>query len=82
MTGLIKWGQKSKPQKIPRPNFTPPKIPPEFLSIKNFQKALNDNMLHFIHKTTWLGNAGTTTNLQIVLNTQKNPPYLNQVPPK
>ena len=28
-------------------------------------------MLHFIHKTMWLGNVGTTTNLQIVLNTPK-----------
>ena len=25
-TGVIKWGQKSKPQKIPGPKFNPPKI--------------------------------------------------------
>ena len=49
--GMIKWGQKSKPQKIPRASNKPPKIPgpkrnpqkfhAEFSSHKNFQKALN-----------------------------------------
>ena len=50
-TGMIKWGQKSKPQKIPRASNKPSKIPgpkrnpqkfhAEFPSHKNFQKALN-----------------------------------------
>ena len=29
--------------------------------------------LYFIRRTTWPGYVGTTTNLQIVLNAQKNP---------
>ena len=33
--------------------------------------------LYFSRRTTQLGYAGTTMNLQIILNTQKNP-YLNQ----
>ena len=50
-TGMIEWGQKSKPKKIPRASNKPPKIPgpklnpqkvhAEFPSHKNFQKALN-----------------------------------------
>ena len=36
---------------------------------------------YFIHRTTWPGYAGTITNLQIVLNTPKNP-YLNQATQK
>ena len=30
VTGMIKWGQKSKPQKILGPKFNPPKIPFRF----------------------------------------------------
>ena len=39
------------------------------------------SLLCFIHRTTWPGYAGTTTNLQIVLNTPKNP-HLNQATQK
>ena len=52
LTGLIGWGQKSKPKKIPRASNKTQKIPgreitpkrshAEFLSLKNFQKGLND----------------------------------------
>ena len=53
-TGMIEWGQKSKPPKIPGPKIYLPPHPPtkkktvkknfhaEFPSLKNFQKALND----------------------------------------
>ena len=27
VTGVIEWGQKSKPKKIPGPKFNPPKAP-------------------------------------------------------
>ena len=50
VTGMIEWGQKSKPQKIPRASkepkksldqkLTPPKSQAEFSSLKNFQKGL------------------------------------------
>jgi len=52
--GMIEWGQKSKPKKIPRASNKTPKINPldqkltpkkshaELLSLKNFQKGLND----------------------------------------
>jgi len=44
VTGLIEWGQKSKPKKIPRAKFNPKKLKShaEFPSHNNFQKALND----------------------------------------
>ena len=42
MTGMIEWRQKSKPKKVPGPNFAPKKSHAEFPSHKNFQKALND----------------------------------------
>ena len=53
MTGMIKWGQKSKPQKIPKAsnktpqksldqNLTPKKSHAEFPSHQNFVKALNN----------------------------------------
>ena len=49
VTGMIEWGQKSKPKKIPRAsnktqknpwtkNLPPKKSPAEFPSLKNFQK--------------------------------------------
>ena len=67
---MIKWGQKSKPQKIPGPKLNPQKSHAKFLSHKNFQKALND----------------ITTNHQTVLNTPKNPYLNQvpppQIPPK
>ena len=50
VTGMIEWGQKSKPKKIPRASkepkksldqkLTPPKSHAEFPSLKNFQKGL------------------------------------------
>jgi len=51
--GMIEWGQKAKPKKIPRAsnktpkksldqNSTPKKSHAEFPSLKNFQKGLND----------------------------------------
>ena len=52
VTGMIKWGQKSKPKKIlrasnktpqnPGPNINPQKYHAEFPSLKNFQNLLND----------------------------------------
>ena len=69
VTEMIKWGQKSKPQQIPEPKTNPQNIPE---SIKWYNT-----------KITWLeierllclrlGYAGTTTSLQIVLNSPKNP---------
>jgi len=91
---MIEWGQKSKPQKIPRASNNTQKNPmPKIPSLKNFQKGLNDiyeNILkptakqvwlYFIRRTTRPGYTGTTTNLQLLLNTQNNP-YLNQVTQK
>ena len=49
--GMTKWGQKPKPEKIPRPSnpkkclyqkSTPKKSRAEFPNLKKFQKALND----------------------------------------
>ena len=47
----------------------------------NIKTAAKHVWLYFIHRTTQPGYAGSTTNLQIVLNTQKNP-YLNQATQK
>ena len=68
----------NKTPKIPGPNINPQKTHAVFPSLKNFQKSLNDNTLNFlwsyyIRRFTRLRYAGTTTNLQIVLNTQKIP---------
>ena len=62
---MIKWGQKSKPPKIPGPKFNAQKSHAKFLSHKNFQKALND----------------ITMNHQTVLNTPKNPYLNQVPPP-
>ena len=70
VTGMMMRGKNQNPQKIPRPKFNPPNIP---FRISEPQK--------FICRITWLGYVETITNLQIVLNTQKNP-YLNQATPK
>ena len=68
---MIEWGQKSKPKKIAGPKFNPQKIPPRiFPSHKNLLTELHD----------W-DYIVTIINLQIVLNTQKNP-YLNQATPQ
>ena len=48
------------------------------LNIKTVAKQV---WFYFIHGTTRPGHAGTIMNLQIVLNTPKNP-YLNQATPK
>ena len=61
-TGMMEWGQKSKPKNILDQHLTPQKSHAKFLSNKNFQKALNDVAI---------------TNLHIVLITPKNP-YLNE----
>ena len=66
VTGMIEWVQKSKPKKSLDQNLTPKKSHAESLSHKNFQKALNDI---------------TIMNLQIVLNTPKNP-FVNQAAKK
>ena len=53
VTGIIEWGQKSKPKKIPRASnktpkksldqkLTPKKSHAEFPNLKNFQKIVND----------------------------------------
>jgi len=39
VTGIIEWGQKSKPK---NPKLTPQKSHAEFSSLKNFLKGLND----------------------------------------
>ena len=70
---MIKWGQKSKPKKIPGPKFNPPSPPPpkkspmpNFLAIKTSRKHYDV----------------TKKKMQtLVLSTQKNP-YLNQATPK
>ena len=83
VAGMIKWGQKSKPKIIPtgfrqipietslNQNLTHPKIPCQVY--KSFKKV----WLYFNHRTWQPGYASTPKNLQIVLNTPKNP-YLNQ----
>ena len=91
---MIEWGQKSKPPKnpygvqqkqaIPGPKINPQKSHAEFLSLKNFEKVLNDITcllssfvwLYFIHRTTRSRYTGTTTNLHIVLNTEKTPKHI------
>jgi len=42
VTGMIEWGEKSKPKKSLDQKLTPKKSHAEFLSVKNFQKGLND----------------------------------------
>ena len=69
---MIEWGQKSKPKKIPTLKINPQKYHAEFPSGNKFGYTLFAELL-----CTWLGYVGTTTNLQIVLYTQKNP-FLNQ----
>ena len=52
-------------------NLTPNKSHAEFTSLKNLQKGIKQGWLYFNRRTMWPGYAGTTTNLQIVLNAQK-----------
>ena len=42
VTGMIESGAKIKTQKIPGPKMNPKESHAEFLSVKNFQKGLND----------------------------------------
>ena len=78
--------KKSKPEKIRGPELTPKKSHAKFPRLKNIQKALNGitRKIKFFKNQVWLyfirriqlarpGYAGTTTNLQIDLNTKKNP---------
>ena len=69
---MIEWGQKSKQKKIPTLKINPKKYHAEFPSGNKFGYTLFAELL-----CTWLGYVCTTTNPQLVLNTQKNP-YLNQ----
>ena len=65
VTGMIEWDQKSHAK---------------FLSLKNLRKG-KQVWLYFNLRTTWLRYTGTTTNLQIVVNSQKNP-FLHQATQK
>ena len=93
VTGMLKWGQQSKPKRIPRAIKTPPKNPWGFQqnpqksmdqklthkkshavlpSLKIFQKTLKYGVKRCtLFRTTRAEWAGTTKNLQIVLNTPK-----------
>ena len=66
--GIIEWGQKPKPKKIPRASnitrkksvdqtLTPKNLYNEFPSLKHFQKALKNKEIKclylFIHHTIW-----------------------------
>ena len=79
------------PRKIPGPKINPQKSHAEFPSLKNYQalhcKRYNpkDNNSRErgkknLCRTTWPGNAGTTTNLHIFLNTPppSPPPQKNK----
>ena len=74
------WRPTNQP--IPGPKINPKKSHAEFLSLKNFQKVLNDitcllfAWLYFIHRTTRSRYTGTTTNLHIVLNTEKTQKHI------
>ena len=70
------------PRKIPGPKINPQKSHAEFPSLKNYQalhckrynpkdKNSRERGKKNLCRTTWPGNAGTTTNLHIFLN---NPP--------
>ena len=83
-------GLPTKPQKLPGQKIDPKKSHAEFPSLENFQKALNDVTKNkteidclclFLHHAIWSCHTSTTTSLQIVLNTQKNP-FLNQATEK
>ena len=80
MTGMIEWGQKSKPQKIPRAsNKTRPK---KSLDQKLAPKKSHAESLSLSRRTRRSGfSVGTITILQTVLNSQNNP-YLLIKPPQ
>ena len=63
VTGMIEWGQKSKPQKLPRASNKTPK-----------DAMLNFRDINISTGTMWPEYIGTITNLQIVLNTPQKIP--------
>ena len=92
VTVMCEWGQKSKLQILPRASNKTPKTPGRKInspkkihtklpSLKNFQKPLKDKTRKGLHRTTRPGYAGTTTNLQTVLDYPKNP-FLSQATQK
>ena len=68
-------GLQTNPKKSLDQNLTPQKCHAEFPSHKNFQRNYTARIRG--ENTQELSHAGTITNLQVVLNTQKHP-YLNQ----
>ena len=87
--GWLNGGQKSKPQKTPRASNKTQKnlwskINPQNIACqisKPWKKSQNKfGCTLFVELCLW-EYGGATTNLQIVLNTPKNP-YLNQATPK
>ena len=77
---MIEWRQKSKPQKIPRASNKPKKIPGPKFNLPKIRRRISEPLKfpEELHSQDTRGSdAGTITNVQIVLNTQKNP-YLNQ----
>ena len=69
-TPKIPYGYHQNPRKILGSKINPPKNPmSNFLALK-FPES-NTSLVVFICRTTWLGYARTTMNLQIVLNAQK-----------
>ena len=90
--GMIEWGQKSNPPKnpygvqqnqaIPGPKINPQKSHAEFLSLKKFQKVLNDItcllwlVVFYSQNHARSRYTGTTTNLHIVLNTEKTQKHI------
>jgi len=83
---MIKWLQKSKPQKIPGPKINRPKIPSQISKPPKFPDSIKmiynrKNKLEFEFLCLQAGFSSTTNNLHIVLNTQKFP-YLSQATKK
>ena len=74
MTGMIEWVQKSKPKNIRRASNPPPPTPPQkkVLGPKIYPLTLFAEL-----RSRDTSELQCTKNLQIVLNTPKNP-YLNQ----
>ena len=92
-TGMIEWGQKSKPKKIswasnkttpkiPRQNFTPKKSHAEFPSHKNFQKALKKKKTRKMETSVWIPKKLPPKNTYQNFLTQKNPEMENFKPQK
>ena len=73
--GWLNGGKNQNPKKSLDQNLTPQKCHAEFPSHKNFQRNYTARIRG--EHTQELSHAGTITNLQVVLNTQKHP-YLNQ----